>query len=156
MNDYKKSISVNNSADEVYKALTEHIQDWWSDDFSGAAAQNGDQYNIAFGETKKTFEIADAIPGQQVVWVCLKAYIDMDTLKKKDEWVGTRIIWTIASEATGTTLTMLHEGLNQTIECYDVCEPGWNYFIQSLYTFLATGTGTPYLKKEGTLEWENK
>ena len=40
MKDYQKSIAVNNPAHEVYKAITEHIPDWWSEDFSGAAAQN--------------------------------------------------------------------------------------------------------------------
>ncbi|MDB5029510.1 hypothetical protein [Mucilaginibacter sp.] len=35
MKDYQKSITVNNPADEVYSAIIETIQDWWSDDFSG-------------------------------------------------------------------------------------------------------------------------
>jgi hypothetical protein len=74
MKDYEKSIIVNNPAGEVYAALTQHIPDWWSNDYSGAAAQKGDQYNIAFGETRKTFEIIEAIPNQQVAWLCLKAY----------------------------------------------------------------------------------
>jgi hypothetical protein len=156
MNDYQKSITVNNPAEEVYSAITEHIQDWWSDDFSGAAAQKDDQYTIAFGGTKKTFEILGAVPNQQVVWLCLKAYIEMQALKKKDEWVGTRLIWTIAADDQVTTLTMLHEGLNKSFECYDVCEAGWDYFIASLHTFLTTGSGTPFHKQEAKLEWEEK
>src|ERR1700741_3478369 len=111
MNDYKKSINVTNPVSEVYAALTEHIQDWWSDDFSGAAAQTGDQYTIAFGATRKTFEIVRAIPNQQVVWLCLKAYIDLASLKTKDEWVATRLIWTITGDGGTTTLNFLHEGL---------------------------------------------
>jgi activator of Hsp90 ATPase-like protein len=154
MKDYQKSITVNNSASEVYAAVTEHIQDWWSDDFSGAAAQKGGQYNIAFGETKKTFEIIEAVPNQKVVWLCLKAHIDMQALKKKDEWVGTRLIWTITSDDHGTTLTFLHEGLNQSFECYNVCEAGWDYFIPSLHAFLTTGTGAPFRKQEARFEWE--
>jgi hypothetical protein len=156
MIDYQKSITVSNPADEVYSAITEHIQDWWSDDFSGAAAKKGDQYMIAFGGTRKTFGIAEAVPNEQVVWLCLKAYIDMEALKKKDEWVGTRLIWTIASNDRGTTLTFLHEGLNKSFECYDVCEAGWDYFIASLYAYLTMGTGTPYRKQESRLEWEEK
>jgi len=41
-NDYQKSINLNNPTHEVYAAITEHIPDWWSDDFSGAAAHKGD------------------------------------------------------------------------------------------------------------------
>jgi uncharacterized protein YndB with AHSA1/START domain len=155
-NDYQKSITVNNPAEEVYSAITEHIQDWWSDDFSGAAAKNGDQYKIAFGGTRKTFEIQEAVPNERVVWLCLKAYIDMETLKKKDEWVGTRLIWTIAGDDHGTTLTMQHEGLNKSFECYDVCEPAWDYFVASVHAFLTTGSGTPYHKQEAKLDWEDK
>ena len=123
MNDYQKSITVSNSPAEVYTAITLHIPDWWGDDFSGASAQVGDTYDIAFGNTKKTFEIEEAIPNKQVTWLCLKAYIDMETLEKKDEWIGTRISWTITEETDGTKLTMLHRGLNQSVECYDICEP---------------------------------
>lgn len=154
--DYQKSITVSNPADEVYAAITQHIPDWWSDDFSGASAQKGDEYNIAFGGTRKTFQIQEAIPGKQVVWLCLKAYIDMEALKKKDEWAGTRLIWTIAGDEYGTALTMLHEGLNKSFECYDVCEPAWDYFMASLQAYLTTGTGTPYHKQEARLEWEEK
>jgi len=155
-NNYQKSITVGNTPSEVYAAITEHIRDWWSDDISGAAAQKGDQYNIAFNGTKKTFEVTEAIPNERIVWLCQKAYIDMASLNKRDEWVGTRIIWSITVDERGTALTMLHEGLNKSVECYDVCEPAWGYFIASLQAFLTTGTGTPFHKQEGDLEWEDK
>ena len=155
-NDYQKSITVSRPANEVYAAITEHIRDWWSDDLSGAAAKKGDQFNIAFGATRKTFEIAEAIPGERVVWLCLKAHIDMAELKRKDEWVGTRVIWTIAGNDSSTTLTLLHEGLNKSFECYDVCEPAWDYFIASLHAFLTTGSGAPYHKQEAKLALEDK
>jgi hypothetical protein len=154
MKDYQKSITVKKPAAEVYAAIAEHIPEWWSDDFSGASAQKGDQYNIAFGETRKTFEIVEAIPNQKIVWLCKKAYIDKDTLKKKDEWVGTKLIWTITTAENGTTLTVLHEGLNKSFECYDLCEPAWDYFMVSIESFLTTGNGTPYHKEEAKLEWE--
>ena len=148
MKDYQKSITVSKSPAEVYAALTQHIPDWWSNDFLGASAKKGDQYNIAFGGTKKTFGIIEAIPGRQVAWKCLKAHIDMAALKNKSEWVGTKLTWTLNAAKEGTTLTFLHEGLNQSFECYNVCESGWDYFIASLQAYLETGKGTPYLKKE--------
>jgi hypothetical protein len=153
-NDYQKSFTVSNTQQEVYKAITEHVQDWWSDDFTGSAAKKGDQYKIAFNETRKTFEILEAIPDKQVVWLCRAAYIDADSLTKKDEWVGTKIFFTISEGENGTTLTLLHEGLNPGIECYSVCESGWDYFIESLQKFITTGKGTPFKKAVAKLEWE--
>jgi uncharacterized protein YndB with AHSA1/START domain len=152
--DYQKSISVSMPAEAVYRAITQHIPEWWSDDFTGAAVLKGDQFNIAFGETRKTFEIEGAIPNQKVVWLCLKAHIDMDALSKKDEWVGTRLVWTITPADEGSAITFLHKGLNKSFECYDVCEPAWDYFLDSVQAFLNNGTGTPYRKKEARLEWE--
>lgn len=148
MNNYQKTITVNNPADEVYAAITRHIADWWSDDLTGTTAHAGDQYDIAFGKTKKTFSILEAVPNNRLVWQCDKAHIAMESLKNKAEWVDTKLIWTIGANDQGTTLNFLHEGLNQSFECYDVCEAGWDYFIDSLHAFLTTGVGTPYRKQE--------
>lgn len=148
MKDYQKTITVNKPVSEVYAAITEHIPDWWSNDFSGTSAQKDAQYNIAFGETRKTFEIIEAIHNKKVAWKCLKAHIDMAALNNKSEWVGTTLFWTLKAGDEGTILTFLHKGLNQSFECYNVCESGWDYFIASLQAYLETGKGRPYLKKE--------
>jgi uncharacterized protein YndB with AHSA1/START domain len=142
--DYQKIMTVNKPVSEVYDAITEHISDWWSKDLSGSAAQVGDQFNIAFGGTRKTFEIIEAIPGEFVAWKCLKAYIDMDSLKNKSEWVGTKVLWTFSVVKNETTINFMHQGLHKSLECYEVCEAGWDQFLDSLETFLKTGKGKPY------------
>ena len=154
MSDYQKNLMITKSVDEAYTAVTEHIADWWSDDLAGASANVGDHFKIAFGETRKTFELIEATPNKQVVWKCVEAYIDMSSLKNKAEWVGTRLFWTFSEGDQGTTLTFLHEGLNQNFECYDVCEAGWDYFLASLQSYLKTGKGKPYLKVEGKEDLE--
>ena len=146
MKDYQKSISVNKPKSVVYAAITEHISDWWSNDLTGAAASTGDSFTIAFGKTKKTFHIEEAIPDMQVVWKCLKAHIDMPSLKNKSEWVGTKLIWTLSATDHGTDLSFLHKGLNQSFECFEICEAGWDQFLASLEAYLKTGRGEPYLK----------
>jgi uncharacterized protein YndB with AHSA1/START domain len=148
MNDYKKTITVNKPVTEVYAAITEHIADWWSNDLTGAAAQTGDSFTIAFGKTQKTFAIAEAVPNSKVVWKCVKAYINNASLQNKAEWEGTTIIWTIGTADENTTLSFLHEGLNESFECYKLCEAGWDMFLASLQAWLATGKGSPWLKKD--------
>ncbi|XZF15826.1 SRPBCC family protein [Chitinophagaceae bacterium MMS25-I14] len=146
MNDYKKSITVNKPVNEVYAAITRHIADWWSNDLKGAAVQAGDSFDISFGSTRKTMDIVEAIPDERVVWKCVKAYISSAALKNKSEWEGTEMIWTISASGQYTTLDFLHKGLNQSLECYNVCEAGWDTFLGSLETYLTTGKGQPYLK----------
>ena len=145
MNDYQKSMTINKPVKEVYESITEHISDWWSEDLTGTSAHAGDSFAIAFGKTRKTFEIVEAIPGKVVIWKCVEAHIDMPSLKNKAEWVGTRMIWTLNAEDKATTLTFMHQGLNKNLECYDVCEAGWNEFLDSLLSYLKTGEGKPHL-----------
>jgi hypothetical protein len=156
MNDYKKSIAVNKPVSEVYAAITEHISDWWSNDLTGAAVRAGDSFTIAFGKTQKTFNIVEAIPNKQVVWKCVKAYIDMASLENKAEWVGTKLVWTVSAAGQNTTLTFLHEGLNKNFECYNVCEAGWDQFLASLEAYLITGKGKPFLKAADNKDHEEK
>ena len=148
MNDYQKSIAVSKPPGDVYNAITQHVGEWWSNDLTGAAANVGDRFNIAFNQTKKTFEIIDALPNERVVWQCVKAHIDHASLNNKSEWVGTKLYWTLTPAADGTTVNFLHEGLNQSFECYGLCENGWNYFLQSLEAYINTGKGMPHIKKE--------
>jgi uncharacterized protein YndB with AHSA1/START domain len=149
LKDYQKSFTVNKPINEVYGAITENISDWWSNDLTGAAARADDSFTISFDRTRKTMNIIEAIPNRRVVWKCVKAYIDMPSLKNKAEWVGTTLIWTFTADNRDTTITFLHEGLNKSFECYEVCEDGWNTFLASLKAFLTTGNGTPFLKAEG-------
>ena len=148
MTNYQKSIKINKPVAEVYAAITEHISDWWSNDLAGAAAHAGDSFTISFGKTVKTFDIIAAIPNEQVIWKCVKAYIDMAALKNKAEWVGTKLFWKLSAADQNTILTFLHEGLNQSFECYEVCEAGWDQFLASLAAYLATGKGSPFLKAD--------
>lgn len=148
MNDYQKTLTINKPASEVYNAVTLHIADWWSNDLSGAAANAGDSFTIAFGKTQKTFEILEVEPNKKVTWLCVKAYINMAALTNKSEWEGSKIYFNISEDGEGTTLHFLHEGLNQSFECYDVCENGWNYFLASLQAYIQTGKGSPNIKKE--------
>ena len=144
--DYQKIMIINKPVHEVYAAITEDIPQWWSNDFTGAAAQVGDHFNIAFGGTRKTFEIIEAIPDEFVAWKCIKAYIDVASLKNKSEWVDTKILWTFSSGHKETTINFMHQGLHKSLECYEVCEAGWDQFLGSLESYLKTGNGKPYLK----------
>ena len=151
MNNYQKNVTVNKSVSEIYTAITQHIQDWWSNDLAGAAERPGDRFTIAFGKTQKTFEILEAVPDERVVWKCVKAYINMASLTNKAEWEGTKMIWEVNPKKTGATLHFSHEGLTPDFECYNVCEAGWDTFLASLQSYINTGKGMPYQKAIATV-----
>ena len=142
--DYQQILTVAQPPAVVYGALTAHIADWWSRDFKGDAALPGSSFDIAFGQTRKTFRITEAIPGQSIVWECLQAHIAHPALSDKAEWVGTKISWCLSAEETGTVIRFRHEGLQPRLECYEICEAGWDHFLGSLKAYIDTGKGVPY------------
>lgn len=84
-------------------------------------------------------------PGREVHWLCTGAHIAAAQLTRKDEWVGTRLIFRLTPDGEGCTrLEFEHIGLVPAFECYGLCSDGWRHYLGSLQRFVETGCGTPY------------
>lgn len=69
----------------------------------------------------------------------------MPQFKRKDEWVGTQLVFRMTPDGEGRTrLEFEHIGLVPAFECYSVCSDGWQYYLGSLQQFAETGRGIPY------------
>ena len=137
------SIETSRSAKEVFDCLTNGIKHWWSEVMEGSANSVGDRFIVRFGDTFKDLEVVDLVRYKKVVWLCNNSHIDMTTLNNKSEWNGTRIAWHIMQNDIGITLRLEHDGLTPALECYDVCDQGWQHFVHSLESLLNTGKGQP-------------
>ena len=126
---YHHSITTKAPVDVIMQSLTEGIPGWWTPDFTGAAKKQDDEFTVRFGKTEKTFVVEKIIPGIRITWKCIKAFINADFLRNKNEWVGTKIHWEMARSGNQSVLSLTHEGLTKLIECYDICEKGWNHYI---------------------------
>lgn len=142
--DYSKSLVTEATANRVYEALTNEIKNWWSGDLS----VEGDEFTIGFGETKKSFQAEISPPtnsGFEIVWRCTQANLLHPNVQTPDEWVGTHITWVVEANETCTKITMTHVGLNASLECFEICVGGWDFFfLDSLREYLATGQGKPF------------
>jgi hypothetical protein len=83
----------------------------------------------------------------RVVWEVLEARIEY--VEEKDEWTGTRIVFTIepitVGSRVGSRVGFEHEGLMPALECYDSCSQAWATLIHdSLRGLLREGVGNPY------------
>lgn len=142
---YHLSISVSRTPEEAFESLTNGLSDWWTDSIAGLHSEVGDIFTVHFGSTMKTMRIDELIPNEKIVWKCIKAFINLPGLSNKSEWEGTTISWMIHQEDGETKIRMRHEGLTPEIECYGVCEKGWNFYIaESLKSYLAVGQGQPF------------
>lgn len=56
------------------------------------------------------------------------------------EWEGTVLRWDIQPEGKLTRVHVLHKGLVPSMNCYEVCEQGWDhFFVRSLRRYLDSG-----------------
>lgn len=142
---YTKEFSVSVNAEAVYKAITREIDKWWTTDTNEAVDVN-DVLTVRFGEPYfMSLEIEKCIPNTMLVWKVVGANMFIDGgATNNDEWVGTRIQWDITETESGSEVSLLHEGLVPSFECYDTCKNGWVYFLGSLKDYLDTGMGSPY------------
>jgi hypothetical protein len=88
-------------------------------------------------------------PDAEVRWQCVEQHHHApDKLKRADEWAGTSVVFRLVPQSkTGTLLHFEHIGLVPGLECYDICNTGWNHFLGiSLKNFVETGKGTPYVE----------
>lgn len=141
---YSKELSVSASAKSVYKAITKEIDKWWTID-SNKAFNIGDILTVKFGERYfMSMEVEKIIVNKLLVWKVVGANMFIeDGGTNNDEWVGTKIQWKISESENGREVSLFHEGLVPSFECYDTCKNGWDYFLGSLKEFLDTGNGSP-------------
>lgn len=148
MKDYHCTIKINAPAEKVYKAITtqQGIQNWWTSDCVAESKQGG-KATMRFGNTFAIMQFEKLTPYTEVQWKCLEQYHEAQPpLKKKNEWDGTRIVFKIKSiDPMHSELDFIHNGLNPAMECYHICEKGWDHFLKnSLKGYLENGKGTIY------------
>jgi hypothetical protein len=146
--DYQKTLLVKTTPTLLFDAITKHIDKWWSENYQGVARSKDDEFTVTFGATFKTIRISFVEENKKVSWLCIDQYIEMppgiSPLKNKREWVGQTITWEIEADGKGSILKHMHIGLTPQVECWGVCETGWDQTLKSLTSFLETGKGMPF------------
>lgn len=145
---YTRTISVRATPEAAYAALTTGFAHWWTVP-DKTIQRVGDQAKFMFppGKSYWTLEAVRLKPGAHVETVCVDAHHLHDGLppEVEKEWLDTRINWSIEGKDGYTDITVEHEGLVPSLNCYEVCEAGWDFFfVSSLKAYLDTGVGTPH------------
>lgn len=144
---YQTTIKVKAAPEKAYNALTTGFEHWWT---------TPDSHILKIGDTAKfgfsdkfgywTFKATELTPSR-IVLDCVDALHIHEGFPKEieTEWLGTRLIWTIRPEGSGSTIELHHEGLTPDLYCYDICATGWDmFFVSSLQAYLDTGKGRPF------------
>jgi len=142
--DYHCTISVPVSAKEAFERISQ-VSDWWAQTLEGNSRNLGDEFKVTFGTTYVNFKITEVVPHSKIVWEVTDSYIPK--LQDKQEWNNTLIVWDISSTGSSTKIDMTHVGLVPEVECYEMCESGWNrYAKDSLFKLITEHKGLPYQK----------
>lgn len=145
MTGYTKTFEIKAPPQAVFEAITRGIVQWWTTG-SGDASQAGEMFTTRFGPTYNHIKVSHLTPDRRVEWDILEHYHENETLNRDDEWTGTRIVWKLAPLGdTHTKLEFMHEGLVESMECWEICEAGWDFFLlDSLKPYLESGSGQPF------------
>lgn len=144
---YKKSISVNATKEDAFKALTGDIDKWWTSE-AGNFEKVGDVAKFGFsGRNGYWCFKATKLDSDQIEWECVEALHIHEVMPKEieREWLGTRTLWSIDEKDGQTRIQLEHQGLTPNLHCYEICEAGWDmFFVDSLKAYLDTGVGKPF------------
>lgn len=146
MNSFTQSLVLRTSPAAVYAALTtpDGLRGWWTTDCD-VATDVGGTIHFRFGDCQKDMRIERLEPGREVRWRCTGAHIAAAELAKKDEWVGTQLVFRLTPREAGSTrLDFEHVGLVPSFECYGICSSGWRHYLGSLQRYVETGSGAPF------------
>ncbi|WP_170416109.1 SRPBCC family protein [Ruegeria atlantica] len=145
MTGYSRTVDIEASAEEVYQAITTGIRQWWTTG-SEDASKIDTVFTTRFGKTYNHIKVSQLIENQRVEWDIEEHCHDNEALTRDDEWKGTKILWSLSPKGEATTrLEFTHEGLVESMECWEICEAGWDFFLfESLKPYLEGGKGQPF------------
>ena len=141
---YTNTTLISADIKAVYKAIILDIDKWWSTT-KGKANEIGSEFKIEFGgESYWKFEVVNLIEKKQIVWKCIESNQDHNIQGIDEEWLNSIVTWKLSKNEEGTKVSFLHDGLQPSGVCYDVCSRAWDFYLfDSLKNYLETGKGNP-------------
>jgi uncharacterized protein YndB with AHSA1/START domain len=138
--DYCTTVQVNAAADVVFNAITdtETLAAWWSP-VTGSGLAGGElRFPMVAGQPPLVIRVDEATRPVTVRWTVVECTFMAD-------WVGTQPTFRITSSGDDTCeLTFEHLGLNDKLDCKDMCSRSWDHFVcTSLRELAEGGTGAP-------------
>ena len=95
-----------------------------------------------FGTTFVDFEVTESLAPLRATWRVRNSALPW--LKDPAEWNQTTVEWQIAAVDGRTAVTMKHHGLTPSVECFEACQKGWNFYVgTSLKELIDTDIGRP-------------
>jgi hypothetical protein len=142
--DFTTTFVFDQSPATIFNAIN-NIKGWWSEDSEGASEKLHDEFTVRFNDVHVSSQKLTAlVPEQKVEWLVTTS--NLNFLKDKQEWDGTRVTFELEPKGNQTQLRFIHHGLVPEIECFNDCSKGWTFYLNSLHSLITTGQGQPHKK----------
>lgn len=146
---YSATIEVTASPDTCFEAITKQMHLWWTETTEGEISEVGDRIKAIFPPHFGywEFEATTVESGRRLEMNCVDAHhhVAGQPPEIDKEWLGTQIAWTIETGNGKTRITLTHHGLTPELNCWDICQDGWNFFFtKSLTNFLDGEPASPH------------
>ena len=138
--DYRISVRINAPAGAVFDAVTttEALSAWWSQ-VTGSGMTGGDlRFPMVADHQPLLIHVDEATRPTTVRWTVTECTF-------MEDWVGTHPTFTITRiDNDSCDLVFEHRGLDDQLECKDMCSRSWDHFVgTSLRELAESGTGAP-------------
>lgn len=146
--DFSRSITANCSPESAYVAVTAGFDKWWTD-HCASLSEVGNIATFRFPPNLSTwtFKAIRLEPYHLVEHECVGANHIMpeNPDASRTEWLGSIMRYEISEIGDGSRVNLTHIGLHPELDCYDICEAGWDhFFLSSLKAYLDNGKGNPH------------
>jgi uncharacterized protein YndB with AHSA1/START domain len=130
------------SPERVFAALTlqDDLMRWWSTDLS-ALPKVGSLVEVRFnqGAAVRRFEVANLDAPEHVRWLVRQG---------PQPWAGTSVRWYLTPEHGRIRVVFTHDRLPKEGALYTQTRAEWDFYLDSLRSYLEIGRGTPYVRGE--------
>jgi uncharacterized protein YndB with AHSA1/START domain len=134
-----EELTIAAAPERVWGALTQQdeIVRWWSDE-ARVKPEVGSVGEFRFRSPAGVlqFEVAGLDEGSKVHWISRNG---------PPSWAGTSVSWQLTPVQNGTQVIFTHDGFAQVDKSYEQTRGNWEYFLDSLKSYLETGKGIPGL-----------
>lgn len=123
-NNYAQKIKIKANANQVFRALNNGLNLWWSS-ISDAKFETNGHFTVTFENNYWwTFKITEYIPNKKLTWKCTDGEPDFNK-----EWIGHELHWHLEKKEPHTIVKFQQIGLTPKLHCYSVCASTWDMFI---------------------------
>jgi uncharacterized protein YndB with AHSA1/START domain len=138
--DYCITVRINAPAEVVFNAVTstESLSAWWSP-VTGSGHTGGElRFPMVADQPPLLVRVDEATRPTIVRWSVTQCTF-------MEDWVGTRPTFTITPlNDSSCEVNFVHVGLNDMLECKDMCSRSWDHFVgASLRELAEGGPGAP-------------